>query len=336
MFEPRAAARPFLDTNGWAGIAPAPLAGDASFRRYFRLADGARRAVLMDAPPLHEDVRPFVAVGEHLAALGYSAPRIAAKNPHDGFLLLEDLGDSTFTRVLGEAPAREAELYALATDTLIALHKHPAQTNVDVPPYDAATLDREAALLVDWFLPAWTGTATAPALRRDYLELWRTLYALADVGLPCLVLRDYHVDNLVLLAERPGVAACGLLDFQDARLGSCVYDLASLVEDARRDVSHDVRAACVARYLAAFPHLDKAAFGAGLAVLGAQRSAKIVGIFVRLALRDGKPHYLRHIARVWRLLEASLAHPALAELARWFAANVPLDWRTAPKIESAA
>ena len=336
MFEPRAAARPFLDANGWAGIAPAPLAGDASFRRYFRLSDGARSAVLMDAPPLHEDVRPFVAVGEHLAALGFSAPRIAAKNPHDGFLLLEDLGDATFTRVLRETPEREAELYALAADTLIALHKHPAQTNIDVPAYDAETLDREAALLVDWFLPAWTGAAPSPTLRCDYLELWRNLYALADLGAPCLVLRDYHVDNLVLLATRPGAAACGLLDFQDARLGSCVYDLASLVEDARRDVSNSVRRACLARYLAAFPHLDRAAFEAALAVLGAQRSAKIVGIFVRLALRDGKPHYLAHIARVWRLLEASLAHPALAELERWFATHVPHEWRSAPKIESAA
>jgi hypothetical protein len=336
MFEPRADARPFLDAHGWAGIAPQPLAGDASFRRYFRLADGARRAVLMDAPPLHEDVRPFVAVGEHLAALGLSAPRIAAGNPHDGFLLLEDLGDATFARVLREAPARESELYALATDTLVALHRHPAQTNVDVPAYDGATLDREAALLVDWFLPTWTGSAPAPALRRDYLELWRKLYALADIGRPCLVLRDYHVDNLVLLGQRPGVAACGLLDFQDARLGSRVYDLASLVEDARRDVSPDARAACIARYLAAFPDLDAAAFGTALAVLGAQRSAKIVGIFVRLALRDGKPHYLGHVARVWRLLEASLAHPALAELGGWFAAHVPREWRTAPKIESAA
>jgi len=336
MFEPRAEARPFLDANGWAGIAPTPLAGDASFRRYFRLSDGTRRAVLMDAPPLHEDVRPFVAVGDHLAALGFSAPRIEAKNPHDGFLLLEDLGDATFTRVLRETPTREAELYALATDTLIALHKHPAQTNVDVPAYDAETLDREAALLVDWFLPAWTGAATAPALRREYLDLWRRLYALANVEKPCLVLRDYHVDNLVLLAERRGVAACGLLDFQDARLGACVYDLASLVEDARRDVSPDVRDACLARYLAAFPNVEKAAFDAGLAVLGAQRSAKIIGIFVRLALRDGKPHYLGHIARVWRLLEASLAHPALAELKDWFATHVPLDWRTAPKIETAA
>jgi N-acetylmuramate 1-kinase len=335
MFEPRASARQFLDANGWAGIAPQPLAGDASFRRYFRLVDGARSAVLMDAPPLHEDVRPFVAVGEHLAALGFSAPRIAAKNPHDGFLLLEDLGDATFTRVLRQG-ASEAELYALATDTLIALHKHPAQTNVDVSPYDSATLDREAALLVDWFLPAWTRAEAAPALRCDYLDRWRKLYALADVGSPCLVLRDYHVDNLVLLGHRPGIAACGLLDFQDARLGSCVYDLASLVEDARRDVSGNVRIACRARYLAAFPNLDAAAFDTALAVLGAQRSAKIIGIFVRLALRDGKPNYLAHIARVWRLLEASLAHPALGELAHWFAANVPHEWRTAPKIETAA
>jgi N-acetylmuramate 1-kinase len=335
MFEPRSAARPFLDAHGWAGIEPVPLAGDASFRRYFRLTDGSRSSVLMDAPPVHEDVRPFVTVAAHLADLGFSAPRIAAKNPHDGFLLLEDLGDATFTRVLRE-PGREAALYALATDALVALHKHPAQARVDVPAYDAATLAREAALLVDWFLPAWTGAACKPALRAEYLALWQPLYALAEIGAPCLVLRDFHVDNLVLLADRPGIAACGLLDFQDARLGSCAYDLASLVEDARRDVAAEIRTACLERYLAAFPELDRTAFAAALAVLGAQRSAKIVGIFVRLAVRDGKSQYLAHLPRVWRLLEASLAHPALAELCSWFARNVPHEWRTAPKIESAA
>jgi len=335
MFEPRDQARDFLDAHGWADIEPTPLAGDASFRRYFRLAEERRRAVMMEAPPPHEDVRPFVAVGEHLHALGFSAPRIAAKNPHDGFLLLEDLGDATFTRVL-QNPAREAELYALAVDTLIALHKHPAQTQIDMPPYDAATLEREVSLLVDWFMPGWTGGSLAASAREAYLAAWRRVYALADVGSPCLVLRDYHVDNLVLLADRAGIAACGLLDFQDARLGSPAYDLASLVDDARRDVSPELRASCVARYLAAFPSLDPAAFETAMAVLSAQRCAKIVGIFVRLARRDGKPAYLGHIARVWRLLEANLAHPALAELRHWFDAHVPPHMRTAPRIEAAA
>ncbi len=331
LFEPRPQARSFLDANGWAGIAPAALAGDASFRKYFRLQAGARRAVMMDAPPPHEDVRPFVAVGEHLAALGFSAPRILAKNVRDGFLLLEDLGDATFARVLAD-PATERGLYALACDTLIALHKHPAQARIDVGVYDAETLDREAALLVDWFLPAFGAAAS----RAAYLALWRKVYALGDIAPRVLVLRDYHVDNLVQLDARAGVAACGLLDFQDARLGSVAYDLASLVDDVRRDVGPEIRALCVERYLAAFPALDRAAFETAMAVLGAQRLAKIAGIFVRLARRDGKPQYLPHLARVWRLLEQALAHPALAELRAWFDTNVPAHRRTAPEIGTGA
>jgi N-acetylmuramate 1-kinase len=330
-FEPRPQARDFLDANGWAGIAPVSLAGDASFRKYFRLQTDARRAVLMDAPPPHEDVRPFVTVGEHLAALGFSAPRILAKNIHDGFLLLEDLGDATYTRVLAD-PGTERDLYALACDTLIALHKHPAQARIDIRAYDAETLDREAALLVDWFLPAFGAAAS----RATYLGLWRKVYALGDIAPPVLVLRDYHVDNLVRLDGRAGVAACGLLDFQDARFGSVAYDLASLIDDVRRDVAPEIRRLCIERYLAAFPALDRAAFETALAVLGAQRLAKIAGIFVRLARRDGKPQYLPHLARVWRLLEQALEHPDLAELRAWFDTNVPAHWRTAPKIGTGA
>ncbi len=334
MFEARAAARLFLDSNGWPGIEPAPLAGDASFRRYFRLADGRRRAVLMDAPPPQEDVRPFVAVATHLAALGLSAPKVLAKDPHAGFLLLEDLGDETYTRALA-AGSDERALYLLAVDVLVALHRHPAHTKVDVPAYDDATLDREAGLLVDWFLPAWRGSAVPAGDVRDYFAAWRRVYPLARVGAPGLVLRDYHVDNLLRLPGRKGVSACGLLDFQDALLGPRAYDVASLVADVRRDVDPAVAAQCVARYLDAFPELPRADFETAIAVLSAQRNAKIAGIFVRLARRDGKPQYLKHIARTWRLLERELAHPALAEIRAWFDAHVPAAWRTAPALEGA-
>jgi aminoglycoside/choline kinase family phosphotransferase len=332
MFEARAASRLFLDSHGWAGVEPVPLAGDASFRHYFRLTDGKRRAVLMDAPPPREDVRPFAAVAAHLAALGLSAPRVLAKDTHAGFLLLEDFGDDTFTRALAGG-ADERALYSLAVDTLIALHRHPAQAKVDVPAYDDAVLDREASLLVDWFLPAWRGAPVPDGDVRAYLAEWRRVYPLARVGAPGLVLRDYHVDNLVRLPGRTGVAACGLLDFQDALIGPRAYDLASLVEDARRDVDPALAKACLERYLDAFPDLSREAFATAATVMAAQRNAKIVGIFVRLARRDGKPQYLRHIPRVWRLLEGDLAHPALAGLRAWFDDNVPAAWRTAPAFE---
>lgn len=335
MFEPRPSARLFLDSNGWTGVEPVPLAGDASFRRYFRLVDGGRRAVLMDAPPPHEDVRPFAAVAAHLLALGLSAPRILAKDAHSGFLLIEDFGDETYTRAL-VAGADEKSLYLLAIDVLVALHRHPAQTKIDVPAYDGAVLDREVSLLVDWFLPAWRGSPVPAGDVRDYLAAWRAVYPLAHVGGPALVLRDFHVDNLLRLPGRTGIAACGLIDFQDALVGSRAYDIASLVEDVRRDVDPAVAKACIAHYLDAFPDLPRAEFETAVAVLAAQRNAKIAGIFVRLARRDGKPQYLKHLARTWRLLEGDLAHPALAGVRAWFDAHVPAAWRAAPLLEGAA
>lgn len=319
----------FLARAGWAEAERRRLAGDASFRRYERVSGRRGRAMLMDAPPPQENVGPFLAVARHLQALGYSAPAILAEDRAAGLLLLEDFGDDTFTRLLA-AGADETSLYALAVDLLIDLHRHPRATSVDLPPYDEGRLLAEAALLTDWYLPA-IGAAVPPAAREDYLARWRAAFRVFADAPPTLVLRDYHVDNLMRLAGRQGIAACGLLDFQDAVLGPPAYDLVSLLEDARRDVTPAVVEAMLGRYLAAFGHLDRAAFTAAYAVLGAQRNAKIVGIFTRLMARDRKPHYLRHIPRVWRLLEGDLAHPALAGLRDWLDRHVPRGRRVVPE-----
>jgi len=326
----------FLGAAGWGGVIRRPLANDASFRHYERLADGTRRAVLMDAPPPKEDVRPFLAVARLLHGLGFSAPGILAEDVAAGLLLLEDFGDSTYTRLFA-AGAAEAPLYTLAVDVLIALHRRfvPARPS-PVPAYDDGRLLTEAALLVDWYLPAIAGRPTDPALREEYLALWRALLPVAR-GVPdSLVLRDYHVDNLMLLDGRTGIAACGLLDFQDAVIGPRSYDLVSLLEDARRDVPGELQRAMLRRYLDAFPALDRAAFDASYAVLGAQRNCKIVGIFTRLCVRDGKPIYLGHIPRVWRLIEQDLRHPALAPVARWLDQHIPPAMRLIPPGRSAA
>jgi aminoglycoside/choline kinase family phosphotransferase len=326
----------FLRRAGWGGADRRKLAGDASFRRYDRLAMNGTPSVLMDAPPPMEDVRPFLTVARLLQSLGLSAPRILAEDVEHGFLLLEDFGDSTYTRLLA-AGADETELYALAVDALIALHRRfDAKAAGDVPPYDEARLLAEAALLVDWYLPALRGRPTDPAMREEYLELWRAALVHAGGAPTTLVLRDYHVDNLIRLPGREGVAACGLLDFQDAVIGAASYDLVSLLEDARRDVPQPLAASMLERYLAAFPGLDRDAFMASYAVLGAQRNCKIVGIFTRLSVRDGKPHYLQHIPRVWGLIERDVAHPALAEVKRWLEAQVPPALRRAPQARPAA
>jgi aminoglycoside/choline kinase family phosphotransferase len=336
MAERAAQIAAFLAAAGWAEVPRRPLAGDASFRRYERLEAPPRRAVLMDAPPPKEDVRPFIAVARLLHGLGFSAPRILAEEIAAGLLLLEDFGDSTYTRLLA-AGAAEEPLYRLAVDLLSALHRSfrlPAAPIV--PPYDDARLLAEAALLVDWYLPAITGQPTAPALRDEYLACWRSLLPVARGVSDTLVLRDYHVDNLMLLEGRGGVAACGLLDFQDAVIGPVSYDLVSLLEDARRDVPADLVAAMLRRYLDAFPALDRDAFAASYAVMGAQRNCKIVGIFTRLCVRDGKPVYLGHIPRVWRLIEQDLRHPALAPMARWLDRHIPPSLRRIPPARTAA
>lgn len=328
----------FLAGHGWAGAARVPFAGDASFRRYERIQIDDRTAVLMDAPPEHEDVRPFLRVARILRRHDFSAPEIYAEDVVNGLLLIEDLGDDTFTRVLaGNLPEREHTLYRTAVDLLIDLHRrNPKEMTEGIPAYDDMRLNDEAVLLLDWYLPAVLGEAIPEKLRREYLDLWTGLYASARAVPATLVLRDYHVDNLIWLADRPGISACGLLDFQDAVAGPVSYDLVSLLEDARRDIAPDLVREMRERYLAAFPALDRAAFDASYAVMGAQRNAKIIGIFTRLARRDKKPAYLAHIPRVWRLLEADLAHPALKPMAGWLARHVPPDLRRAPAGPSAA
>ena len=327
--EREAAIAGFLASAGWATTQPTLLAADASFRRYYRLVDGDRRAVLMDAPPPHEDVRPYVAVAGMLRGHGLSAPEIFAENHEQGILLIEDFGDDTYTRLLDRG-VDEHQLYTLAIDTLIALQR-AVTVPPALPPYDEDALLREAALLIEWYAPAVLGAPMPSALREEYLALWRAALPLTAVNGPTLVLRDYHVDNLMLLDGRNGVQGCGLLDFQDALSGPASYDLVSLLEDARRDVPPALREAMTARYLAAFPAIDQGAFRRSAAILAAQRNAKIIGIFTRLWQRDGKPRYLGHIPRVWRLLEADMQEPALRPLARWLDRHLPDAARRIPE-----
>ena len=327
----------FLAANGWTGARWAPLAGDASFRHYYRLAQGSRRAVLMDAPPMQEDIRPFVAVARHLKSLGFSAPEVLAEDLDAGLLLLEDLGDDTYTKVLAatggaKAAVLEDELYGLAVDVLIQLHKLPPARAVPkgIPNYGNGRLLDEAFLLPQWYAPAIAGKPMSEAQRKAYGEAWLAAFPVVHAGPKTLVLRDYHVDNLMLLKDRAGAARCGLLDFQDAVRGHPAYDLMSLLEDARRDIRPALRRTMLDRYAAAFPGLDRDAFERAFRVLAAQRHAKVIGIFTRLCVRDKKPAYLVHIPRVWRLLEQALAEPALEPVADWFRANVPADERKAP------
>ncbi len=310
---PHPQASAFLDRAGWGGSAILPVAGDASFRRYFRVEGTGRTAILMDAPPDLEDSKPFLAVARHLDAIGFRAPRILAEDMALGLFLLEDFGDARMREEIEADPAAEIPIYSQAIDLLADLHANPP---ADIPPYDMAVYQREAGLFPLWYMPAVGAACDAEAWQAAWDE------ALAPIAhdQSTTVLRDYHAENIMLLKE----GGLGLLDFQDALAGHPAYDLVSLLQDARRDVPQAVEAAMIARYAARRP-FDEAAY----ALLGAQRNAKILGIFTRLWKRDGKPRYLGFQPRVWSYLERDLTHPALAPVKAWFDAHVPADKRAA-------
>ncbi len=324
----------FLADTAWRGEAPRPLAADASFRRYFRLNRAGESAVLMDAPPPQENVHAFYHVQQLLCGLGFSAPRSLKVDEGAGLMLLEDLGDRTFTRALADGEAEEP-LYRLAVDLLLDLHKRfSPSASEELPPYDDKRMLDEALLLADWYLPA-IGRPVSEQARADFIAAWQSVLPAARSGPDTLVLRDFHVDNLMLVAGRKGLQACGLLDFQDAVLGPASYDLVSLLEDVRRDVSEDLAKQMLSHYLSGRSDLDAEAFRASYAVLGAQRNTKIIGIFTRLCRRDRKPHYLQHIPRTWRLLEGDLSHPALRPVRNWIDREIPEGVRSIPKGEGA-
>ncbi len=320
----------FLAEAGWADATCRPLAADASFRTYERLSKGDASAVLMNAPPPMENVTAFQRVQTLLLDLGLTAPRCLARDLEAGFLLLEDLGDTTFTRALADG-ADERHLYELATDLLIALHRRAPTDGGGLPPYDESRLEQEVLLLTDWAFEAVTGRPIPGKDRERYLGTWRALWPAACKVPGTLVLRDYHVDNLMVVEGRRGIDACGVLDFQDALCGPITYDLVSLLQDARRDISLLLEQDMMARYLAAFPVLNQNDFTLSYTILGAQRAAKVIGIFTRLSRRDGKHGYLRHIPRVWGLLERNLRHPGLAEVAAWFDEVMPPERRRRPE-----
>ena len=318
---PPATAPEFLEKHGWGGAEIRPLAGDASFRRYFRVHRGGKTAVLMDAPPEHEDIGPFLTVAGHLLDRGFAPPRPLAVDREQGLLLLEDFGDDRVGPLLQREPEREREIYEAAVDILARLAAQPAPE--DIPLYDDAAMEREVLLFPEWYAPALDVAVDEAGWVPAWRQVWGDILRIVEDN-PILVLRDYHADNLMVL---PGRSELGLLDFQDALSGHAAYDLVSLLQDARRDVSPELEAQMLERYAAAANVADRDRFRAHYEILGAQRNTKILGIFTRLWKRDGKPHYLPLQPRVWNYLERNLAHPALAPVRAWFDANVPPEKR---------
>lgn len=313
-----AGARAFLESHGWTGASLIPVTGDASFRRYFRVVDDTRRAILMDAPP-PEDAGPFLHIARWLHAHGFAAPDVFAVDMAQGLALIEDFGEDRFREAVDADPARAPDLYRAAVDVLVALHR-VAPPEVDA--YDHAALAERTLLLPDWYCPA---VGITPDLAR-YAQAWDEVLPLANTARPVLALRDFHAENLMLLGD----GRIGLLDFQDAMSGHPAYDLVSLLQDARRDVEPAIEAAMLDHYRAATGAGEE--FLTAYHVLGAQRNTRIIGVFTRLWRRDGKDRYPALCPRVWGYLERDLAHPALAPVKAWFDATIPPAKRGDPML----
>ncbi|MFA7441522.1 MAG: phosphotransferase [Sphingomonadaceae bacterium] len=321
---PRPQAAGFLAASGWGDALVSPLAGDASFRRYFRVGDGVRQAVLMDAPPEHEDVRPFAAMSGWLRDAGFAAPEIFARDDKQGFLLIEDFGDRLLGPELAAGHADETASYTAAIELLAELHR--AAPPAFLAPYDRAQLLREVALFPQWYAKA-VGVEVDDARFNAAWDAVLTPVLAETLARPVVTLRDYHVENLLLL-DRPGVQSLGLLDFQDALAGHPGYDLVSLLQDARRDVPPALERAMF-HHFTACADIDPGTLRAAYEVLGAQRNVKILGIFVRLRDRDGRKGYVERLPRVWGYLERNFAHPALQPVKQWFDQHIPQAERAA-------
>jgi hypothetical protein len=353
-FAPRAerisTVRGFISEAMMSNASRRRMQGDASTRIFERLTEGGKSRILMNAPArpdgppvrdgksysaiahLAESVLPYVAMARGLREQNLSAPEILYADLEAGLLLVEDLGEERV--VAGDPPQWIAERHEAAIDVLLHLHARQLPDRLAVAPhleyripdYDIDAFLIEAELLLDWYLPR-LGVAIAAEARRQFRGLWGDALALAMQSGRTWVLRDYHSPNLFWLPQRQGTGRLGILDFQDALMGPPAYDVASLLQDARVDVSEETELALLGHYVRARrvndPAFDPGLFIKSYVTLAAQRASKILGIFARLDARDGKPQYLRHMPRVWSYLQRSLAHPVLGPLNSWYGDNVP-------------
>lgn len=346
------AMRDFLASAGWGEASRAYFTGDASARSYELVTmPGQPVRVLMNSPrlvlgPPVRDGRPyaviahtaqsvaaFVAIDGALAAAGLSVPEIHAQDLDRGFLLLSHLGSQGILDGDGQPIA---ERYAASAELLAALHRRewPRQMPVapgivhDLPPFDRDALIIEVDLLPAWYVPYATGKPAAEALLARYADLWTQAFDRLDRAEKSIVLRDMHSPNIIWRDDRRGQDRLGIVDFQDAMFGPAAYDVASLAMDARVTIPPAIETATVRAYVdarnAGGP-FDEAAFAEAYAIMAAQRNSKILGIFVRLHQRDGKPAYLKHLPRIRDYLGRALAHPALAEMRAFYRANGFID-----------
>jgi aminoglycoside/choline kinase family phosphotransferase len=294
------------------------LPADASFREYYRISYGENTVMLMDSSKELDSLKSFINVSNILSKKGLSVPKIIAEDTEKGFLLLEDFGDYTYTKLLSDRQGQESEieLYKKAIDVLVELHKD--KPSDALPQYCNKTLMKELLLMVDWYFPTLNNAPLSKELRNEYINIWENILPKIRYKDSCMVLRDYHVDNIMMLPNRHGVREVGLLDFQDALIGSYSYDFISLLEDARKDIPEDLYSEMLHYYFSKSNTIDKQKFLNDITILGMQRSLKIIGIFTRKASRDNNTKYLVCLPRLWKYIAKHLKNPIFEPLQEWF------------------
>tara|TARA_Y100000588_G_C14190562_1_gene897829 strand:- start:503 stop:1501 length:999 start_codon:yes stop_codon:yes gene_type:complete len=311
----------FLESQGVAHAKQVVLAADASFRRYYRIELANKSLVLMDAPPTKESTGKFITIAKYLRDIGINAPEIYGQDVKNGFLLLEDFGNQKFSEILKACDHKqEHKLYSAAVSLLGTLQKRTPPPWL--PYYTTEILMEEVELFIEWFWPVAKSSPISPSARRTYQDAWASILTATNSQEKVLVLRDFHVDNLMWITAGKGLKQIGILDFQDALSGSPIYDLVSLLEDVRRDVRTDLVCDLKEQFFAS-QKIGVDEFEYIYSALSAQRNTKIIGIFTRLWKRDGKSQYLELLPRTWRLLDNSLKNPTLCALQKWFAEHFP-------------
>lgn len=290
-----------------------PLPIDASFRKYFRYSGG----LLMDAPAPHESTESFQRISDILSDSGLSVPCVYSADHENGFLLIEDFGTLKYRQAMEEG-IPEAELYGETVKALAHLHQHISENTYGLPGYDLDLFLEKACLFTEW-----VDVSISEQAKDEFVSIWKELYRFQPNVPHSLMLRDVMVDNLIWLPARRGFQRSGFIDFQDALWGPVTYDLVSLLEDARRDIAPTFAQDMLKLYLDHFPGLSRDDFWASYYFWGAQRTTRIIGVFHRLAKRDGKTKYLSHLPRLWGILKRDLEHPHLQDLKMWFQGVMP-------------
>jgi len=315
--------RKFIADCGWGDAGLDALPGDASRRLYYRLRRGSEARLIMDMSPHPEEkFSEFILLAEHLRTVGLSAPEIYAVDTENGFALIEDFGEDTFTRLLNAHHDPEP-LYSAAIAAAAKLQIKSMGANLELKNYDAAEMSKEIGWFIEWYAPIYWQRRARAEEQREFFQIVHKIFEGLPILPPVLLLRDFHVDNFMWLPDRTGVRRCGILDFQDAKWGSPAYDLVSMLEDARRDIDPALAEKLYDQYLNLRPEIPNGDFAAHYAAMGMLRHARILGNFIRLWVRDDKPQYLQFMPRVTRQFLNALEHPIAAPLKDWCAEYLP-------------